>query len=173
MKDFRSKNKRQDNDAIPRYKHIPQPAQPRPMRRNPESIHLNYQQQQLWQLDFQIQNENPFSLFRISAFGPLLIHENNYFTNENNSTLYGDVGNGTSQRRKKFKILEPGNTQTINNLTTIPTRASQLTLYKKSTATESRLNEEKFNRVPDQCIDLSFHDFHICTNNHSLTNQGR
>ena len=46
-------------------------------------------------------------------------------------------------------------------------------MSKNSTAVESRFKEEKFSGAPDQCIDPTLGDFHICANNHSLTNQER
>ena len=58
----------------------------------------------------------------------------------------------------------PVNTQTATKAFT------QLTLYKKSSGIEVSFKEEKFSGAPDQCIDLTLRDLHICANNHSLTN---
>ena len=97
MQDVRRKNKHNDSDAIPRYEHVLQPAQPSPMKRTPSPTHLNYQQQQLWQHNSQTKNESPFKTSRISAFGPLVIPENSHFTDGINPTLSGDVDSRTSQ----------------------------------------------------------------------------
>ena len=35
----------------------------------------------------------------------------------------------------------------------------------------SCFKEEKFSKTPDQRIDLTVCNFHICVNNHSLTNK--
>ena len=59
------------------------------------------------------------------------------------------------------------------NIQTTTNSSRRITLSKKSSAIEVSVREEKFSCAPEQCINLTLLDFHICANDHSLTNDER
>ena len=81
----------------------------------------------------------------------------------------GDLSSPNSRQRT---AMNPARNSSINIQITINS-STKLALSKKSNAIEVRLIEEKFPGVLDQYIDLTPREFHICENNHSLTNHER
>ena len=121
---------------------------------------------------FQPEDLNPYEITRSSAFETLVVPETNKSsTLEKTENILGETSRPSPNARQQTQRSQTRDRQADSQNNSNP--PTKLTLSKETNVVEVRFKEERFSSVLDRCIDLALRDFHICANNHSLSDEER